>query len=80
MAVETRAQSSAAALHALLPAWRAARRRVFEVGSAAKELQADLKRAREALARTEANLEHAAQCRHLACLRCEELATNGIGG
>lgn len=79
MALDTASQRQAA-LDALLPAWRAGRRRVFEVGSAVKGLQAELKEHKEALARTEANLDHAAQCRQIACLLCEELALNGGGG
>jgi hypothetical protein len=76
MALDTTTQRQAA-MDALLPAWSEQRRRVFEIGSALKDLKAEHQQARERLARTEADLDHAAACRLLACLRCEELATNG---
>jgi multidrug resistance efflux pump len=76
MALDTPTRRQAA-LDALMPAWSELRRRVFEIGSAVKDVQATLKQAKERLARTEADLEHAAACRLDPCLRCEELATNG---
>jgi hypothetical protein len=79
MALDTTTQRQAA-LDALMPAWSEQRRRVFEIGSAVKDVQATLKQARERLARTEADLDHAAACRLPACLRCEELALNGADG
>jgi predicted nuclease with TOPRIM domain len=69
-----------AALDALMPAWSELRRRVFDIGSALKDLKAEHQQARERLARTEADLEHAAACRLSACLRCEEIALNGADG
>lgn len=79
MAMDTATQRQGA-MDALLPAWRDQRRRVAEVGSAVKDLQAEHKQAKERLARTEANLDHASACRQIACLLCEEIALNGAVG
>lgn len=76
MALATPTQR-AAALDALMPAWSEQRRRVFEVGSALKDLKAEHQQLKERLARIEADLEHAAACRQDDCLRCAELALNG---
>jgi hypothetical protein len=67
------------ALNAVLPAWLGRRRDVKLSAATLENAKADNKANLHELGEVEDLLAHVTQCRADDCLRCEELATNGIG-
>lgn len=64
----------------LLPQWQEARKELKEARGDTKRAKATEKAVAEDLEKLEQSLEHLAECRLGACLRCEELALNGAVG
>lgn len=68
------------ALDVVLPSWLDRRRDVKASKTALESAKEDHKAALHNLGEVEGLLGHVTQCQSDQCLRCEELATNGIGG
>lgn len=67
------------ALDAVLPAWLDRRRDVKQSAATLESAKEDHKANLHELGEVEDLLAHVTQCRADDCLRCEELATNGLG-
>lgn len=68
------------ALDAVLPHWLGRRREAARAAAALQVAKEDQKAALGELGKVEDLLAHVTQCDRDDCLRCEELATNGVQG